>query len=44
LRGGAPDDEVCRVIEAAVWAKEEGHLINQEGFIKPAKSMSRIGG
>jgi cyclic pyranopterin phosphate synthase len=44
IRGGASDDSVCRVIEQAVWAKEEGHLINQKGFIRPAKSMSQIGG
>jgi GTP 3',8-cyclase len=44
MRGGASDDNVCRVIEQAVWAKEEGHLINQKGFIRPAKSMSQIGG
>jgi cyclic pyranopterin phosphate synthase len=44
MRGGASDDNVCRVIEQAVWRKEEGHLINQQGFIRPAKSMSQIGG
>jgi cyclic pyranopterin phosphate synthase len=44
LRSGASDDRLGQVIEAAVWAKEEGHLINQKGFIKPAKSMSQIGG
>jgi cyclic pyranopterin phosphate synthase len=44
LRSGASDDHVCSVIERAVWLKEEGHLINQEGFIKPAKNMSQIGG
>jgi cyclic pyranopterin phosphate synthase len=44
LRSGASDDTVARVIESAVWRKEEGHLINQEGFIRPAKSMSQIGG
>jgi cyclic pyranopterin phosphate synthase len=44
LRSGASDDTVCRVIERAVWLKEEGHLINKEGFVKPAKSMSQIGG
>ena len=44
LRGGASDDDLCRVIEAAVWRKEEGHLINQEGFIRPVKYMSQIGG
>jgi cyclic pyranopterin phosphate synthase len=44
LRSGASDDTVCRVIERAVWLKEEGHLINKDGFVKPAKSMSQIGG
>ena len=44
MRQGASDDTIARVIDAAVWQKEEGHLINQEGFIKPAKSMSQIGG
>ncbi|GAC1654968.1 MAG: GTP 3',8-cyclase MoaA [Candidatus Dormibacteraceae bacterium] len=44
MRGGASDDHLARVIEAAVWKKEEGHEIGQAGFIKPAKSMSQIGG
>ena len=44
LRSGASDDTVSRAIEAAVWRKEEGHQIGKEGFIKPAKSMSQIGG
>ncbi|MFZ0217429.1 MAG: GTP 3',8-cyclase MoaA [Candidatus Dormiibacterota bacterium] len=44
LRSGASDDTVATVIERAIWHKEEGHLINQEGFVKPAKSMSQIGG
>jgi cyclic pyranopterin phosphate synthase len=44
LRSGASDDRVARVIEGAIWLKEEGHLINQEGFVRPAKSMSQIGG
>jgi cyclic pyranopterin phosphate synthase len=44
MRSGASDDTVCNAIERAVWMKEEGHLINKEGFIKPAKSMSQIGG
>jgi cyclic pyranopterin phosphate synthase len=44
MRGGASDDHLARVIEGAIWQKEEGHLINQEGFRKPAKSMSQIGG
>jgi cyclic pyranopterin phosphate synthase len=44
IRSGASDDHIGRVIETAVWRKEEGHLINQPGFIKPAKNMSQIGG
>ena len=44
IRSGASDDHLGRVIETAVWRKEEGHLINQPGFIKPGKSMSQIGG
>ena len=44
MRQGASDDAVARVIERAVWLKEEGHLINQAGFVKPPKSMSQIGG
>jgi cyclic pyranopterin phosphate synthase len=44
VRSGASDDQIGKAIEAAVWKKEEGHLINQTGFVKPAKSMSQIGG
>jgi cyclic pyranopterin phosphate synthase len=44
MRSGASDDHLGRVIETAIWRKEEGHLINQPGFVKPAKSMSQIGG
>jgi cyclic pyranopterin phosphate synthase len=44
MRSGVSDDHIGRVIETAVWRKEEGHLINQPGFIKPAKNMSQIGG
>ncbi|MGH7883607.1 MAG: GTP 3',8-cyclase MoaA [Candidatus Dormibacteraceae bacterium] len=44
LRRGASDDELAAVIEAAIWRKEEGHQINQEGFVRPIKYMSQIGG
>jgi cyclic pyranopterin phosphate synthase len=44
MRSGASDDRVAQVIEQAIWLKEEGHLINQDGFVRPAKSMSQIGG
>ena len=46
MRAGASDDTLCRVIEAAVWRKEEGGalLIGADGFVRPPKSMSQIGG
>ena len=44
MRSGVSDAHLAGVIETAIWHKEEGHLINQPGFVKPAKSMSQIGG
>jgi len=44
LRSGAPDEEIAEFIIAAVWKKEPGHKINQPDFVKPARSMSAIGG
>jgi len=44
LRSGASDDTLGRVIERAIWLKEEGHKIDKPDFIKPGKSMSQIGG
>jgi len=44
MRQGASDSSLARVIEAAIWKKEEGHHIGEAGFIKPEKSMSQIGG
>lgn len=44
LRGGASDVEIRDFVVAAVWQKEEGHKIGQVDFVKPAKSMSQIGG
>jgi cyclic pyranopterin phosphate synthase len=44
LRAGAADDELAAVIEQAVMAKWAGHQINQVHFIRPARSMSQIGG
>jgi len=44
MRSGVSDDHLGQVIERAIWHKEEGHLINKPGFIKPIKSMSQIGG
>jgi cyclic pyranopterin phosphate synthase len=44
LRGGASDDDLADAIRAEVGAKWAGHQINQVHFIRPAKSMSQIGG
>jgi len=44
LRSGATDDELAAVVTACVGAKWAGHAINQVHFIRPAKSMSQLGG
>ncbi len=44
LRGGASDDEIRRLVIGAVHRKEEGHLINRPGFVRPDRTMSQIGG
>jgi cyclic pyranopterin phosphate synthase len=44
LRGGASDAELEQVIRDAVWHKEPGHRINEPDFVRPARSMSQIGG
>jgi cyclic pyranopterin phosphate synthase len=44
LRGSASDGEISDVLTDAVWKKEEGHLINRPGFVRPERTMSRIGG
>ena len=44
LRAGAPDDELESLIRGAVWRKWSGHRINHDDFVRPAKSMSMIGG
>ena len=44
LRNGASDDELRSAIVNAVWKKEEGHLINRPGFVRPERTMSQIGG
>jgi len=44
LRNHTPDERIGNVITEAVWAKEEGHLINRPGFVRPDRTMSRIGG
>ncbi|MBM2841761.1 MAG: 3',8-cyclase [Bacteroidetes bacterium] len=43
-RGSATDGEIADALVAAVWEKEEGHLINRPGFVRPERTMSQIGG
>src|SRR5580700_7285576 len=44
LRGGGTDDDLASAIAANVARKWAGHSINQVTFIRPARSMSQIGG
>src|SRR3954467_1408463 len=44
LRGGASDDEVAAAIAGDVGQKWAGHSIGKVNFIRPARSMSQIGG
>ena len=44
LRGGGGDDDLATAIEGSVRAKWAGHAIGQVHFVRPAKSMSQIGG
>jgi cyclic pyranopterin phosphate synthase len=44
LRNGAADAAIRDQIVAAVLGKEEGHLIGRSDFVRPARSMSQIGG
>jgi cyclic pyranopterin phosphate synthase len=44
LRDGGTDADLSLVLRDAVWAKFPGHGINEPGFLRPARSMSMIGG
>jgi len=44
LRGGGTDDDLAEAIVRAVGTKWAGHRIGQVRFVRPAKSMSQIGG
>jgi len=44
LRGGSSDDDLARAIEADVGTKWAGHSIGQVHFVRPARTMSQIGG
>jgi cyclic pyranopterin phosphate synthase len=44
LRGGGSDEDIARLFRRAVWEKYPGHGINDPTFLRPARSMSMIGG
>ncbi len=44
LRSGASDEDLAQFITNAVWTKQAGHGIGQDGFTPPERSMSAIGG
>ncbi len=44
LRSGATDEELEGMVRSAVWGKWAGHRINHPDFVRPARSMSMIGG
>lgn len=44
LRQGISDSDLKEQIKAWVYKKESGHLINQDNFVRPQRSMSQIGG
>jgi cyclic pyranopterin phosphate synthase len=44
LRAGGSDEDIAQLLRRAVWAKYPGHAINEPEFLRPARSMSMIGG
>jgi cyclic pyranopterin phosphate synthase len=44
LRHHGTDDQLAQMLRRAVWGKHPGHGINDPGFLRPARSMSMIGG
>jgi cyclic pyranopterin phosphate synthase len=44
LRAGADDDQIAGAVRDAVTRKWAGHRINEADFVRPARSMSMIGG
>ncbi|MXV89540.1 MAG: GTP 3',8-cyclase MoaA [Acidimicrobiia bacterium] len=44
LRRGAGDDELADIVRGAVGEKWAGHSIGKVHFVRPARSMSQIGG
>jgi cyclic pyranopterin phosphate synthase len=44
LRANASNEEIVNWVRAAVSEKEEGHRINEPGFVPPSRTMVFIGG
>jgi cyclic pyranopterin phosphate synthase len=44
LRSGGSDEDLALALRRSVWGKLPGHGINDPGFLRPARSMSMIGG
>lgn len=44
LRGNAEDEEIVEWVKSIVLEKEEGHRINEPGFVPPSRTMVFIGG
>lgn len=44
LRSGASDGEIARAVEEEVASKWAGHSIGKVSFVRPARTMSQIGG
>ena len=44
LREGASDEDLVTYIQSIVMDKEEGHRINEPGFVPPSRTMVFIGG
>ncbi len=44
LRAGANDDELVELVTTCIAAKRAGHGISEVRFVRPARSMSQIGG
>ena len=44
IRSGGSDSDLELLLRQAVWAKRAGHGINDPSFLRPARSMSMIGG
>lgn len=44
LRGGAAAEKIADLVRGNVWDKWEGHEINTARFVKPERTMHKIGG